>query len=126
MAMRKVSIMTNRDSIHATVFDFSRDVYGNRTAHFVIQPSPGGVALHSSSRRQQVGYGDKDLAAVNAFLAKFEGGGWKLAWVHENGPSVVCAGFERASIVCTPTNDDEPHRARQAAPECRSTVGGRP
>lgn len=115
----------NRASVHATIFDFGRDINGNRTAQFVIQGAPGGYALYSSRRRQQVGYGDRDLAAVNAFLKTFEGGGWKLAWLHENGPSVICAGFER-DVATAFVNEDEPGNPQQAAPKTSRTTGAHP
>lgn len=87
--------MTILTSIYARVFNYTRDINGNRIAHFAILDGDTLRELHTTKRRRQVGYGDDDLGAVIVFLEKFEGGEWNRVSVIRQPSGEVLAKYER-------------------------------
>lgn len=87
--------MTILTSIYARVFNYGRDIYGNRIAHFAILDGGNLRELHTTRRRRRVGYGCEDLGAVTGFLEKFEGGEWSRVSVVHQPSGEVLARYER-------------------------------
>lgn len=87
--------MTILTSIYARVFNYTRDIYGNRTAHFAILHGDTLRELHTTKRRRQVGYGEENLGAVTVFLKNFEGGEWNRVSVLHQPSGEVLAKYER-------------------------------
>jgi hypothetical protein len=88
--------MNELTSIYARVFDYRRDINGNRIAHFAILDRDTLRELHVSKRRSQVGYGEGDLQAVNQFLKTFERGNWKRVSLLNQPSGEVLAKYERS------------------------------
>lgn len=87
--------MTILTSIYARVFNYTRDIYGNRTAHFAILRGDTLRELHTTKRRRQVGYGEENLGAVTVFLKSFEGGEWNRVSILHQPSGEVLAKYER-------------------------------